>query len=634
MNKLWLFIWIHFIPYVAIANIDSLQQVISSSEGLTRIQAIKSVIHLKQNSPDSILFIWCEKGLEWSADNEQLDLQASFNRLKGSLLMASGNYDSAKPFLEKALLIATQHDIELEIGHSQGVLGSLHYRIQDSEMAIEYWIPTLRFLKTNNYLYSFGIRLTQIGNAYLELGDTKTGIKYNKQALEVDEISSKPGLRARVYNSLGYGFDELQQFDSALYYYNLAYKVGVEQEDNYRMAISKINMCSAYESMNQTREAKACLSSTIDMLKKVDLKEYLPHVYTTMLNLQLNGAEYKSSLNTIDSIKRYLNLFPDQNLINDLPKMESMANEGLGNYKMALQQFKKYSKLKDSLNEASKYAQVEELRIKYETELKDQKIVEMNNLNELKDARNSRNQFLWAMLFLGSSLIFVLVLFALNRRYLLKKKQLAENEVKHQLEVLTATIQGQEEERKRIAQELHDGIGQQISAIKFYHESISEKLSEQENKMGFLLEQTANDIRSLSHQMMPKVLQEIGLDAALNELVNSIGENTDIKFNYTSSGYSKRLTAIVEVNIYRICQELLNNALKHSKASEVDVLFYKSEGSMFLVVSDNGVGATSFSNDGHGLLNIKSRAKAIKSNYFFETEHDKGFSFTLSTPIA
>lgn len=597
--------------------------------GREKAEALRVYVNMHQNEGDSSLLILAQKGLSLAQNENLLEYQISFERLTGSLLMAGGKIDSGIVWLDKAFISARQHKLEDEIGEIEGVLGSAYYRKGHMEDAIEHWLPTLNYLEKTGKPYSFGVRLTQIGNAYLMLGQTKTGILYNRKALRVDTMLKMEGMMSRIYNSLGYGFDELKDYDSAIYCYQEAYELGKKTNDDYRMGMSRINICAALESQDKVDEARDCLKETIAFLKERKMDDYLIHVYTTLLNLQLNNDENNEAQSTIDSIKHYLTFYPTEHILLQLPKMEYMVFQALGDYKHALERFKKFTELNDSVSAASKLLEIEQLRLAYETEKKDEKLKAAKRENALKDERNKRTRNLWIASSLALILLFGVLILAKNRGLIKKKKELAESKVHHQLDVLKATIDGQEQERKRIAQELHDGIGQQFTAIKLAYDSLAEKVDSKTEKMSALIEHAAQDVRSLSHQMMPKVLQDVGLVAALRDLIESVQSKEGPGVSFTSRNISARLIEQQEINLYRICQELLNNALKHANATEINVMLYRAEGKVILLVNDNGKGVNLAGKEGHGLMNINSRSEAIGAQYFIESAEGEGFTFTL-----
>ena len=203
---------------------------------------------------------------------------------------------------------------------------------------------------------------------------------------------------------------------------------------------------------------------------------------------------------------------------------------------------------------------------------------------------------------------------------------------------LKALIDAQEEERNKIARELHDGVVQQMGSIILKSRKLfsKKKLTNEKESQELLqsLENSNKDLRNISHQMMPRALKELGIIPALNDLLEGSLALLDIKYNIEHFNIEKRLPQKIEVTIYRITQELINNIIKHSKANEVSVQLFNTHDSIVLIVEDNGVGFSSQkSKKGIGLLNITSRLDMVNGNVNFEPSPKSGTLVTIKIPL-
>jgi signal transduction histidine kinase len=207
---------------------------------------------------------------------------------------------------------------------------------------------------------------------------------------------------------------------------------------------------------------------------------------------------------------------------------------------------------------------------------------------------------------------------------------------------LKAVFDATEEERKRIAKDLHDGVGQQLSAIKLGFEGflkrVGEKIPSESEKLSSLskiVDDTATEVRTLSHQMMPRALQEMGLMPAIDEMLGKSLGNTSIE--YTFEHYQvegKRFNERVEVGIYRIAQELVNNIIKHSGANLVMVQLFRNKDYLILIVEDNGQGFHPGSKkDGIGLMNINTRLGTVNGDVIWEPSPESGTVATVRVPV-
>lgn len=210
-----------------------------------------------------------------------------------------------------------------------------------------------------------------------------------------------------------------------------------------------------------------------------------------------------------------------------------------------------------------------------------------------------------------------------------------------QYNALNSMLEGQEQERKRLAREIHDGIGPTLSTLKMNLaniegdiEGVSHELAEKFRKSYEMIDEAANDIRSISHNLMPKVLSDFGLIEALDSLCEKIDKIRKVDVDFIHSGFDKRVDEVTELGLYRIAQELINNTLKHASAEKITLQLIKRDHHILMMYEDNGLG---FKLDeiskGIGLMNIENRAKALGGEVMIDSQPDKGMTATIEIPI-
>jgi two-component system NarL family sensor kinase len=152
-----------------------------------------------------------------------------------------------------------------------------------------------------------------------------------------------------------------------------------------------------------------------------------------------------------------------------------------------------------------------------------------------------------------------------------------------------------------------------------------------------LIDSMAIEMRSISHSLMPRVLEDFGLVDALENLCNKLDNTNKIKVSFLNVGVNKRCDKLVELGLYRITQELINNAIKHSKAQTIQVQLIHRSDSLMLMVEDDGIGFDlnniKDDDEGIGLLNVESRAKAFGGDFFLDTADGRGVIATIEIPI-
>lgn len=259
--------------------------------------------------------------------------------------------------------------------------------------------------------------------------------------------------------------------------------------------------------------------------------------------------------------------------------------------------------------------------------------LEISNLNQKVTLQNRTYNFL------VGSLIFLLLVGILLLRLNSKLKIQNIKLIQKNREISEALLKGQTIERKRVASELHDSLGGILSALKLTMQTIhAEDLSQQEQEIYQNLIDMVNDagqqVRTLSHNLLPDELEELGLVAALEGLINKLNHTKKTHFALTITGLTERLEKMVEFNLYTICLELCNNILKHADATEVQIDMIKQGEMLQLFVSDDGKGfIVEATHDGMGMKNLRGRAEVLKSKLTIHSALDEGTLVSLALPL-
>jgi signal transduction histidine kinase len=191
---------------------------------------------------------------------------------------------------------------------------------------------------------------------------------------------------------------------------------------------------------------------------------------------------------------------------------------------------------------------------------------------------------------------------------------------------LNAVIDASEEERQTIGRELHDSVGQQLSALKF--------LIESEPKASAILDSSIQEVRQISQRMLPVTLRHSGLDAALRELTENSFRHTPLAATYESWDLPTDMSEKGALQVYCIAQELISNVLRHSGATQFQLLFYKAGAQLILRSEDNGVGNPTIAGKaGMGRSNIRARALNLNAGLSEEHAVKGGWVTTVRIPL-
>ena len=204
---------------------------------------------------------------------------------------------------------------------------------------------------------------------------------------------------------------------------------------------------------------------------------------------------------------------------------------------------------------------------------------------------------------------------------------------------IKSLFNGQEVERQRLSRELHDSLGQLLIGLKLKYESCVNKSkikAESFTHLGLLFDQTIEETRRISNNLMPAALSEFGLSTAVRNICNDISEITDINVVYNTSGSSKNIDTEIKIYLFRIIQEALTNILKHSEAinAVININYYKE--SIFVDIFDNGIGFEKQmlkSKNSNGLNNIKDRISLLKGSCVIDSNKGKGTKISIEIPL-
>ncbi len=214
-------------------------------------------------------------------------------------------------------------------------------------------------------------------------------------------------------------------------------------------------------------------------------------------------------------------------------------------------------------------------------------------------------------------------------------------------QMLDAMLEATEIQRRKLSKEIHDGIGPLISTIKHNLDALHLELKEPPARalqmiesMSELLQTMSNDIRSISHNLMPNVLVDFGLVAALEGLCQRVNSSGKVQANFYHSNLRERLGRKVALGLYRIAQELINNAVKHAQANTINVQLIRHSDSIVLMVEDDGTGFSLHQPDmmygrdkGIGLKNIQARVRSLGGTFILDASPGEGVLATIEVPL-
>ena len=360
------------------------------------------------------------------------------------------------------------------------------------------------------------------------------------------------------------------------------------------------------------------------------------HNYISLSTIQRElGLAQQSYQNLIiaQSIADSLDFLDGQKTVNNYL---AQYHEQAGNYRSALTYHKKYKAIQDSIVNEKNTEIINELNIQYETAKKDAEI----NSQELEITKKTgqRNRLFFGLGILGLLSVLMITRFKLRQR--LTEEKLANLKQEQKLMAANYMVQGQEEERKRIAKDLHDGLGGLLATARLQLQNLQKSLQSSDDKQltqttENLLDNAYTEVRRISHDMMPNALINLGYIAAVEDLANQINLGGTIRIETHMHAEEALIAEKDKLNLYRITQEILNNVIKHANADQVHIQFSETDTIYHLTIEDDGIGFDKnkmYQKNGLGLESIASRIEFINAEWDLQSSPGEGTSYEIRIP--
>lgn len=366
------------------------------------------------------------------------------------------------------------------------------------------------------------------------------------------------------------------------------------------------------------------------------------HLLINNLSAAIYRVDYIESLNIADN-RQSAKLY----------KAAMEVHKKDGNYESALGYSLKYNEILSDIRNQEDEAIVGRSAEKAEKEKVKEQLDDSEEKNdELQDTASRRNRlnFYFGFAVLASLLaIYYIVRFynqkikvnslIANQREEIDKQRIVKLENNIKIQSLSSMVAGQEAERNRIASDLHDSLGGTLSALKlqFEHVVMDKELSDERpfHHIYKLIDGACSEVREIARNLKPASLDNIGLEAAIRDLINKYNANSNVDMSFNTYVGDIELDYDTKLNLYRIIQELLNNVIKHADATEVDVQLSQADEELIVKVEDDGKGFNmNWVKKGLGLDSMQSRVNVLKGDLNIDTAPGRGTSVMIHIPIS
>jgi len=574
---------------VTIASADSLRIINYLSEA-SRLERI--------NSDSSHSYIL--KALDIAIREKSPQLISLTVQDMGDYYMSREMYREALSFYLKSIRIEEKRKDDLRIADLNDRLGTVYYYMEVFDKSLDYHMKALGIYQSRNDTSGIAGVLRNIGNLH-------SSREYCEKRTAEEKLSD--------YNA---AIDFLER--SATLY----------SVTRNRQGIAKVSqdIAAVYNKKKKPEMALGYVQKSLDYYREINDPEGIAGTLYTIGKTYYRAKDY---IRSIESFKESAKIALEGNLtggIQYLYEALAMPYYDIGDYKNAYNTYIKYMTIRDSVYNSEKSKQIIELETKYQSEIKQQEIM---RLTAEKKRKNSLIYSLVALTaLLGFSIIYAIRLIKKNKIITDQNIQIREDKIreleKERLYLAARSVmEGEEAERSRLAGDLHNGLGGLLSGIKINLSAMKENaVITHENISAFnhaisLLDTSITELRRIAHNLMPETLNHYGLKTAIEDFCTQVAPGGAPEIGLQFFGENFRFTKELELTIYRIIQELVNNALKHAEATQINVEVISEPERLFARVSDNGKGFDVSGKDterkGKGLDNLRDRVVALNGRF-------------------
>lgn len=608
---------------------------------------------------------------------DQKGIAMSYNNI-GFVYKDLGDYDKAAENTLQGLRIMENLGDKALIASNYNLLGSLYMKKKDFTAAVAYQQKALAIQKEIGDKEGMAMSYAVMAGGLGEQGKYQGSMDAYNEALAVYRKVKDLRQIATIEANIGELLARQNRFRESIPHYDTA--VALSQQTGNRRSVANYWLGNAqnYIELKNAKAARTPLDSATKAIAQTQRKDYLRTLYElearyhaligdypTALQFAYKFTAQKDTLLNAENLKsmnemqvRY-ETEKKQAQIALLAKESALNGLQIRNQKLLLEEQRfKLTEEKLALSQAALRIANGELLIKSQnqeivaqkTEAKErlrhldslQKVQKIQGL-EIANRKLELRQRNGVIISLGLLMLLGALLgYSYYRRQKLKANAAMQAAIlKQQEEATRAILAAEETERVRIAKDLHDGVGQMMSAAKMnlsaFEQHAAFKNPKEQNALAriiSLVDESCNEVRAVSHNMMPNALLKNSLAAAVREFINQIDQRK-LKVHLYTEGLETRLDQNTETILYRIIQECVNNVMKHAKADTLDISLVKDAAEITVTVEDNGMGFDSkMQSDGIGLKNIKTRVEYLRGTVDFTSQKGKGTLVALHFPLS
>ncbi len=591
----------------------------------------------EKENPDSAIFYYTYIVNSSSAKKQQPEfIGKSYRRL--ALITSQTDIDKAMVYCKNAIAVFQQLNNIKEQGITYNSIANIYQRKGYFDLSIQHYLTSAALFEKINFYKGLTICYSNIASIYNNTEQYQKNLVYNKLAYQTSLKEKDSFSIGMIAHDLSVAFVSNKMPDSAKILATEALSIGRAINDDFVQAYAHKAFTEYYLSDNKLIEAQQSAAAYLSHILKTGAEYDICLAYIKNASIDLKLRRLSDANAAIERGMGYAQKSNSFQLYKNLYSLKKEYYAQTGDYKNAYQAAQLFQQYNDSVFSEKRNNALNELETKYQTAKKETQIAQQQVKIKQAKTRLIVSIILLVVLLAGA----VMVYFFFRQRQVLLQNKIVTIEQQKKLELTQAIMDGEEQERMRLAKELHDGIGGLMSMIKLQFTNFKKSRTEIQNDHEYnaaldLLNTASQDIRKISHALMPSALERLGLVEALEQFCGQAEKSGNLQIDFQHYGLEERLPAKMELLAYRIVQELLNNVLKYASAKEVLVQVSKHEQQLSLVVEDDGKGfdvETIKNREGIGLHSMQKRIELMGGKMDIDSAVGKGTSINIELSVS
>ncbi|MCL7755050.1 sensor histidine kinase [Polaribacter sp. Z022] len=559
------------------------------------------IIYYRTSKFDSAVYYY-KKSLKTRTElNDSVGIAGLYSKI-GIAFQKTATLDSALFFNNKSIRIYENLGLKRHISINQNNNANIYQSLNQLDKALEIHFDILKYRETTKVPIDLVNSYTNIGNIYFKKKKYNDSKKYYNKALSIAEKNNFNNVLSVIYNNYGSIYNDEGNSKLTLWYYKKAYDIRKKLNDVYGLASTTANLGIHYYEAGSFNKANIYLQESVTLSKKINAKEIELNSYRFLLLLNAH-------LKQPDSVLYYQ---------------------------------KKYDNLNNQILNSNITKQITEIEAKYKTEKKEKEIsIQKEKL--LKQELALKNKTLYTILLLAFIIILSIIFIGIYKKNQFKRKQL-QKEIDLKDALATITTQNKlQEQRLRISRDLHDNIGSQLTFIissidnlKYISKDANQKLKDKLSNISSFTSDTIHQLRDTIWAMNKSEISVEDLHARVLSFIEKAKSATEnIEFEIVEKiDKNTSFSSLIGMNLFRVIQEAINNAIKYADASKIEISLQKNKNLFEVLIKDNGIGFDLNTVDlGNGLSNMEERMNNINGKVNINSKLKSGTEISISISL-